>query len=188
MIRCNLKVILAEKNLTAKKISADTGISRTTLSSLVSNNAQGVQFDTINTLCNYLKIPIERLLSHVPIDIKIKSIHREYAGVEIYLSISENGKIFDCSILGSVDTEFDNEQLISVRIDIYLYDVDETASNEQKEQREKINDFVIKILAQLPEPFIKDVENKIIDAILSDFDNIHADAEIEFEWNDMPWV
>lgn len=71
MFRCNLAVILAEQNLKAIKVSADTGISRTTLTSLSNNNAQGIQFDTINTLCKYLDIGIEKLFSFIPVDFEI---------------------------------------------------------------------------------------------------------------------
>lgn len=56
MIKSNLKILLAKRNLKITKVSNDTGISRTTLTSLASNYAKGIQFDTLENLCNYLKI------------------------------------------------------------------------------------------------------------------------------------
>jgi len=56
MIKCNLKILLAKRNLKITKVSNDTGISRTTLTSLASNYAKGIHFDTLENLCNYLKI------------------------------------------------------------------------------------------------------------------------------------
>lgn len=41
MILTNLKVLLAERNLSISKVSNDTGISRTTLTALSSNNCKG---------------------------------------------------------------------------------------------------------------------------------------------------
>lgn len=188
MIRCNLAVLMAERNLKITKVSEDTGISRTTLTSLVSNNSQGVQFDTINTLCMYLKVTPEQFISYVPIDIKINRIHREFAGVEVFLSITENGKTLNSSILGSIDDEWKDDRLMSLIISIYLYDADECASNEEKERREKENSFVSRILDRLPEPFVKDIEIKISKAILADVENVHENVEVEFYWEEDPWV
>lgn len=56
MILTNLKVLLAERNLSISKVSNDTGISRTTITALSSNNCKGIQFDTLDVLCSYLNI------------------------------------------------------------------------------------------------------------------------------------
>lgn len=75
MIRCNLSVVLAERGLKITKVSQDTGISRTTLTSLCSNASQGIQFDTLNKLCLYLKINPEKLISFVPYQLTL--LHTE---------------------------------------------------------------------------------------------------------------
>ncbi|NLY80907.1 MAG: helix-turn-helix transcriptional regulator [Lysinibacillus sp.] len=56
MIKCNLAVLLAERNMKISELSKRTGISRTTLTALAQNQSKGIQFDTFDTLCNYLKI------------------------------------------------------------------------------------------------------------------------------------
>lgn len=56
MLKCNLAVLLAERKLKISKVAADTGISRTTLTALSSNQSQGIQFDTLNTLCSHLRV------------------------------------------------------------------------------------------------------------------------------------
>ncbi|MFT9116533.1 MAG: helix-turn-helix transcriptional regulator [Sporolactobacillus sp.] len=56
MITCNLSVLLAERNLKISTLSKYTGISRTTLTALSSNRSKGIQFDTFDTLCTYLKV------------------------------------------------------------------------------------------------------------------------------------
>lgn len=71
MIICNLKVKLAENRLKISKVYNDTGISRSTLTSLSENQSKGIQFDTLNTLCNYLKISPGDLFIYSPIDIDI---------------------------------------------------------------------------------------------------------------------
>ncbi|MGE7753225.1 helix-turn-helix domain-containing protein [Lysinibacillus fusiformis] len=56
MIKCNLAVLLAERNIKISELSKRTGISRTTLTALNQNQSKGIQFDTFDTLCSYLKI------------------------------------------------------------------------------------------------------------------------------------
>ncbi len=62
MILCNLESLIADKKTSILEVSNDTGISRTTLTALKNNSFQGIQLETINTLCKYFAIGIERLL------------------------------------------------------------------------------------------------------------------------------
>lgn len=78
MIDCNLAVLLAERDLKITKVSKDTGISRTTLTALCNDYSGGVKFDTINTLCTYLKVTPEDFFSYLPY---------EYDFVDLYIDI-----------------------------------------------------------------------------------------------------
>lgn len=71
MILSRLKVLLAERNIKISKVSNDTGISRTTLTALAQNTPKGVQFETIDVLCQYLGIKISDFFEYVPFDIDI---------------------------------------------------------------------------------------------------------------------
>jgi putative transcriptional regulator len=77
MVLCNLAVLLTERGLTATKVAKDTGISRPTLSSLINNNSTGIQYDTVNKLCNYLNVQPYELLQYVNFDIEINPFHIE---------------------------------------------------------------------------------------------------------------
>lgn len=66
MIECNLRIIMAKKKLTASKVSNDTRISRVTLGALIHNQADGVQFRTLDKLCRYLDCTIADLLEYHP--------------------------------------------------------------------------------------------------------------------------
>lgn len=71
MILSRLKVLLAERNIKISRVSNDTGISRTTLTALAQNTPKGVQFETIDVLCQYLGIKISDFFEYVPFDIDI---------------------------------------------------------------------------------------------------------------------
>ncbi|MEE6716132.1 helix-turn-helix transcriptional regulator [Schleiferilactobacillus harbinensis] len=55
-IRNNLAVLLAERGIKARTVSEDTGIARSTLSSLVNQRSKMIQLSTLNTLCEYLHV------------------------------------------------------------------------------------------------------------------------------------
>lgn len=74
MVYCNLTVLLAERQLKISKMSADTGISRTTLTAICQNHGKGIQMDTVNKLCMYLDITVGDLYTFFPFDIAPHSI------------------------------------------------------------------------------------------------------------------
>ena len=73
MLIPNLAVLLAERRLTISKVSRDTGISRTTLTALAGRSARGIQFDTLNALCQYLKVGPDALLAYLPFDLALEA-------------------------------------------------------------------------------------------------------------------
>ncbi|MCW6667532.1 helix-turn-helix transcriptional regulator [Aerococcaceae bacterium NML190938] len=68
MIRCNLNTLLAERGLKMSKVINDTKVTRPTLTAIVQNNGKGIQFETLNTLCNYLNVTPCEFFSHIPYD------------------------------------------------------------------------------------------------------------------------
>lgn len=70
MIRNNLSLLLAERNLKATKVSNDTGIARSTLSKIVNNTSEKIDYATINSLCNYLKITPGDFFEYSPFEVR----------------------------------------------------------------------------------------------------------------------
>ena len=68
MIKCNLAVLLAERNLRISDLSKRTGISRTTLTALTHNQGKGIQFDTFDSICSVLKVSPGDLFIHEPLE------------------------------------------------------------------------------------------------------------------------
>lgn len=75
MIKCNLAVLMAQRELKIAEISEDTGISRTTLTALYYNQGKGVQFETMDTLCDYLNVSPGQLFSQI-------EFHAEVVGID----------------------------------------------------------------------------------------------------------
>lgn len=68
MLQNRLNVVLAERGLKANRVAVETGIARSTLSSLINNRSKMIQMETINTLCSFLKIDPGSFFEFSPYD------------------------------------------------------------------------------------------------------------------------
>ena len=62
ILKLNLRVLLAEKNLKMTDVIRDTGLSKTAIRGIFHETSKGIQFDTLETLCDYLNCGVEELL------------------------------------------------------------------------------------------------------------------------------
>lgn len=62
ILKLNLRVLLAERNLKMTDVIKDTGISKTAIRAIFHETSKGIQFDTLQTLCEYLNCGVEELL------------------------------------------------------------------------------------------------------------------------------
>lgn len=199
MIVSNLAVLLSERGLTAKKVSQDTGISRPTLTSLTQNRGNGIQYDTLNTLCNYLNVTPNDIVSYVPYEFEL-----EYEWIDS-ISLTENVSYIEglllvtmkytdktkqqkeCNILLSInctssdpyrpDDEDDTDFYINVDCDINaVWDYEENP-DDYEEIFEYDNCYKFyKIWSRLPQVFKRKIEDEIISEIIN---SIYAEYDIE---------
>ena len=72
MIRFHLKELIAEKEfvdgrrITMEEIADATGIHRTTLSLINNRKGYSARTDSVDKLCAYFKVPIEKVITYVP--------------------------------------------------------------------------------------------------------------------------
>lgn len=71
MIKCNLAAILAQRNIKITEVADIMKISRTTLTALVYNTGKGIQFDTMDKLCDFLDIGPGELFSYSELEISV---------------------------------------------------------------------------------------------------------------------
>lgn len=188
MVRCNLTILLAERNLKITQVSKDTGISRTTLTYLANNYSKGIQYDTLNTLCTYLNITPGKLISHIPIE--INKLHLFISGennenLELEIEIISKGEARSFELYGQLSNTITDGILTGLEVDIYLFDPD------GDEDIESENKYIQKVFSSLPLPFLKDLEQNIIFDIIHDLSHIYGCEDDEtpvntsFYWNDV---
>lgn len=118
MIHCNLSVLLAERRLKISRVAADTGISRTTLTALAYNNSQGIQMNTLNTLCIYLNITPDQLLSFAPVDVVPEAVEGTPDALKARFSIRDFWGTKACVLYGRVEISAERGQLKALAVDL----------------------------------------------------------------------
>lgn len=169
MILCNLSVLLAERHLKISKVSQDTGISRTTLTALANNYGKGLQFDTIDTLCRYLKTTPAQLIAFAPVAIdRIKAtVDLDDLSVEVSMDIEMNGKKRTCTMLGTVYLNHGEYEIDGVQIELEFIDEEANPGPDTKEN----NAVLEKAFGMLSRIFIEDIAHAIGQRIIESIDN-----------------
>lgn len=89
MLKNNLSVLMAERGLKIADLYNATGISKTTLMAIANNNSKGIQFETLDRLCNYLDVAPNDFFEYVPALLS-------FGDIELEKNI--NGYKFNCYI------------------------------------------------------------------------------------------
>lgn len=121
MIKINLAVLLAERGVKITEVAKQTGISRTTLTALYYNHSKGIQWDTLDVLCQYLKVKPNDLILHesfsynfevLDIQKKSDSCYNNWEEINLsykvtYQNTSLNGTLMLMSVIGDTGSSFD---------------------------------------------------------------------------------
>lgn len=62
----NISKIFGERLLSIAEVAEASGISRSTLTAIYYRKTKGIQFDTIEKLCDYLQMPMSELFEYDP--------------------------------------------------------------------------------------------------------------------------
>ena len=62
----NISKIFGERLLSIAEVAEASGISRSTLTAIYYRKTKGIQFDTIEKLCDYLQLPMSELFEYDP--------------------------------------------------------------------------------------------------------------------------
>ncbi|WP_392425220.1 helix-turn-helix domain-containing protein [Dolosigranulum pigrum] len=169
MIKNNLNVLLAERNYTATDLHEGTGISKTTLTSLVNNTGKGVQMDTIDKICNFLDVNISDFFIYSPYMIDLEYSEKEY-GHLIEIKTTRKGierSYFLNFMFNSPEYEKDPDTINLTKpydLEVILYFDD---------------DYFIDVFKQLDIGFRTDFYNRLTDFTLETLKNINKNTGIE---------
>lgn len=190
MLRCNLALLLAERGLKISKVAKDTGISRTTLTALTNSTSQGVQLETIDKLCMYLKTDVSSFFVFHPSTISF-ILSKENGKTFLFLTIKYNTQIF--KVLFEVyvnpvyidDPSFNKAGGYVISL-FFAGSFTEPPTKFSKDDEWEVGNewFERHYYPKLPIIFRTDLENKIKNIIIKEFnipDNIEITLDFDFK-------
>lgn len=71
MIQSNLAVLMAQRGLKISDLYEETGISKTTLMSISENTSKGIQYETVDKLCNFFGVSLSEFFIYSPFRFKV---------------------------------------------------------------------------------------------------------------------
>lgn len=101
MIQSRLSVLMAERGLKISDLYEETGISKTTLMAIAENTGKGVQFDTVDKLCNFLGVTPCDFFDYSPYIVETQKsdfIEGNLKGIEIKIKKQNYEKYFNLDI------------------------------------------------------------------------------------------
>ena len=163
MLKCNLGVLLAERGLKITKVAEETGISRTTITALVNNTHQGIQFDTLNKLCLYLKSSPTEFFLFYPFNIS-HQLFEEGDQWFVRLDVEDKGYLYMVLFKCFIDSSHIDNNEISYRIEI-IPDAPTFTVGKGYSHVPTYNtggDWLVNYYSTLPTSFTHELEEKIL--------------------------
>ena len=173
MVFCNLSVLLAERRLKISKVSADTGISRTTLTALCQNAGKGVQTDTINTLCMYLGVSVGDLFSFYPFDIELKECSYDEADHTAEITFSYTARHYEGDPCCRAEIEVSRTADDDYYAEIDLQEHDAATPEEERE-----NELLRTAFKDLPISVVDGIFSRIADELI---DQVVAASRVDVD-------
>lgn len=122
MIRNRLSVLLAERNLKITRVAKDTGIARSTITSITQNDVKMIQLETINSLCIYLGVTPCEFFEFSEYDVSFTvyceekrnpdDVFDEFMEIVAYMDFIKGSKKYSLEFLGSVEKTGSGNDLI----------------------------------------------------------------------------
>lgn len=103
MILSNLSTILGKKKLKIADLVKNTSITRPTLTALYYNSGKGINFDTLESLCKYLKVTPGDLLSFYDIDVDFIDLKYSSYSTDKFIVEDEKAIPIDSTYIGDAN-------------------------------------------------------------------------------------
>lgn len=191
-----LALILAQKRIKITQVAKDTGLSRTTLTTLSQNKSKRIDNETLNSLCNYLRISPNTFFEYTPLDFEIESsidnitskidpvdgIEEKNGIVNLDLLIKNFGKKVDTlHYKGIITFYIEKQEVLSGKV---LFENETTIQNNKNKYLQDLNEIMKDsfLVPEIKEKIDYVVLQSIPEAKTSEYSLIN-EGEIDFSFN-----
>lgn len=154
MIKSNLAVLMAKREINITELHKATGISRNTISAIYNNTAKGIQYDTLDKLCTFFNVDSNEILEYIFMNIYIgDKFINEYNQEYFHIQVSNQNKTFETTIRFNTVSQKDLYENISHTLNIWLND--DIAFEISEVPNNKYDDFMF---TQIVDPIFQRLE------------------------------
>ncbi|MFD2252823.1 helix-turn-helix domain-containing protein [Lactococcus formosensis subsp. bovis] len=188
--------MLAQKRIKITQVAKDTGLSRTTLTTLSQNKSKRIDNETLNSLCNYLRITPNTFFEYTPLDFEIESsidnitskidpvdgIEEKNGIVHLDLLIKSFGKKVDIlHYKGDITFYIEKKEVLSGKV---LFENETTIQNNKNRYLQDLNEIMKDsfLVPEIKEKIDYVVLQAISEAKTSEYSLIN-EGEIDFSFN-----
>lgn len=171
MIRNRLSELLSERGLKITKVAKDTGISRNTLTATAQNDSKMIQYETIDTLCSYLRVTPNEFFQFIPysLSFNVQVTDLYFSPESLNMFGSDLSLLFDFDLFvdfsdGRVSNEFtfQGEVVDIERTNNYVVKIKLSAENEQTDK-----EFALFRNGNIPVGFFSLINTELKNEVLS---------------------
>lgn len=162
MIKTNLAILMAERGLKIADVYDATGISKTTLMAISENTGKGIQYETVDKLCNFLGVTPQEFFSYAPYIFTFYKSKAENDLSKIAITVNHSGNLKSFNFSPFIITpKSPSYPVIPNDADFIVnYDIETNFKNIHKSQSDKKEFY--KIYDNLPVNLKSDINNHFL--------------------------
>lgn len=180
MLANRLGVLIAERQLSIKQISEDTGISRNTISNITNNIKANISTEIIDKLCNYLAVTPSEFFAYTPYSFGFieKIDEQDQTSISVSTLINQREYVFDYALyFKKFDYEFTSKQ----RIDKYNMYI-----NVENADGSNVDTGLLPIYEKIPLIFRNQLTNELVKSIFRVIKKYEHDIKVDVAHEDEP--
>lgn len=183
MIKTNLAVLMAERGLKIADVYEATGISKTTLMAISENTGKGIQYETMDKLCNFFGISPRKFFIYSPFRIsvewfnetdgllKVPNLNNALSNIAVTVKKDDVSSTFKFNPVlvpkNSINIPITYRNNIDFGVLLGNWEFANFDYGNSSQSIDFINDFVNKLPVQFVTDFRKMIDEKITDNLYS---------------------
>lgn len=179
MIKTNLAVLMAERGLKISDVYEATGISKTNLMAISDNTGKGIQYETMDKLCDFFNITPEQFFIYSPYNFNFHVLnnndnvaHLNDIAITVSKSSGLKSYTFSPNVITPMGEQFnvtkeDADFIINYKLFMSIDDFDDEKLKKNKKEFYSIYDG-------LPTVLKSDINNKFLTLVMENLADING--------------
>lgn len=173
MLKTNLAILMAERGLKISDVYEATGISKTTLMAISENTGKGIQYETVDKLCNFLGVTPSDFFSYAPYIFKFYKTNNENNLSDIVITVNHSNNLRSFKFSPYVTTPSSSDYPVIPNDANFMINYEFELSVNNPNRSTKDQNTFRKIYDQLPVNLKSDINNHFLSIVANDLSKLN---------------